>query len=85
VPRLRAIMLGVLGRPPALVIVDLTGVTFLGSCALHLLLEVQDLAGIATEVRFVAHARSTIKPLRITRTIEALDVYPTLSQALQRA
>ncbi|NYI92443.1 anti-anti-sigma factor [Amycolatopsis endophytica] len=83
VPRLRAIMLGVLGRPPALVVVDLSGVTFLGSCALHLLLEVQELAGMATEVRFVAHAPGTVKPLRITGTIAALDLYPTLSQALR--
>ncbi len=84
VPRLRAIMRGVLTGAPAVLVVDLSGVTFLGSAGMHLLLEIQDLAGNA-DVRFVAQGRGTVKPLRLTRLADVLDVYPTLAQALRPA
>ncbi|GHE84191.1 anti-anti-sigma factor [Amycolatopsis deserti] len=82
VPRLRAIVRAVLTAAPGVLVLDLSGVTFLGTAGMHLLLEIQDRAG-DTEVRFVAHARGTVKPLRITRIIDALDLYPTLAQALR--
>ncbi|MFD4194058.1 STAS domain-containing protein [Amycolatopsis thermoflava] len=84
VPRLRAIMRGVLSGAPAVLVVDLSGVTFLGSAGMHLLLEIQNLAG-DTEVRVVADAHSTVKPLRLTRLVDVLDLYPTLAQALRQA
>ncbi|WP_431920954.1 STAS domain-containing protein [Amycolatopsis tucumanensis] len=84
VPRLRAIMRGVLTGAHALLVVDLSGVTFLGSAGMHLLLEIHDLAG-NTAVRVVAQGRSTVKPLRLTKLADVLDLYPTLAQALRPA
>ncbi|AIJ23012.1 anti-anti-sigma factor [Amycolatopsis methanolica 239] len=84
VPRLRAIMRGVLSGAPAVLVVDLSGVTFLGSAGMHVLLEIQDLAG-NTELRVVAEAHGTVKPLCLTRLVDVLDVYPTLAQALRPA
>ncbi|MEU0883758.1 STAS domain-containing protein [Lentzea sp. NPDC005914] len=69
--------------PPAPVVVDLTGLHFLGACGIGLLLEHQDLClrrGCALVV--VASAPAVLRPLEVLELMDVLGVRPTLPDAL---
>lgn len=68
-------------RPPVLVI-DLTGVTFLASVGMSAMVAANDAAGEHTAVRVVSGSRETLRPFRVTGLDSLLSVYPTLPAAL---
>lgn len=71
-------------RPPVLV-VDLTGVTFLASVGMSAIVAAHEEAGEHTKVRVVGGTRDTLRPIRVTGLDSLLSVYPALEAALEDA
>lgn len=72
-------------HPARLVVVDLQAVDFFGSAALNAVLECHDEGKEAgTAVRLVAAHDHVLRPIQVTELDRILDIYPTLSDALQR-
>ena len=84
-PHLTAALKLAATHPARLVIVDLRSVTFFGSAALNAVLECHE-EGMATgtSVRLVADHDNVLRPIELTELDRVLEVYPTLSDALQR-
>lgn len=80
----QAIVAALDDRPPTLVF-DLTGVRFLASVGLSLLIEAQSSAYPATHVVVVADGPVTARPITITGVDEIVPLYATLSEALAAA
>lgn len=68
-------------RPPVLVI-DLTGVTFLASVGMSAIVAAHEAGGEQTKVRVVGGSRDTLRPIRVTGLDNLLSVYPDLPSAL---
>lgn len=72
-----------LARQPALLVIDLTGVSFLASVGMSVLLKAHRATGDATRLRVVAPERSTVgRALELTGLTEALAVAGTRTDAL---
>jgi anti-sigma B factor antagonist len=71
-------------HPARLVVVDLKSVNFFGSAGLNAVLECHE-AGVAagTSVRLVADHGEVLEPIKVTELDRILDIYPTVSDALQ--
>jgi anti-sigma B factor antagonist len=71
-------------HPARLVVVDLKSVNFFGSAGLNAVLECHE-AGVAagTSVRLVADHGEVLQPIKVTELDRILDIYPTVSDALQ--
>jgi anti-anti-sigma factor len=70
------------GRPPVLVI-DLTGVTFLASVAMSAIVAAHEQGGDHTKVRVVGGSRETLRPIVVTGLDNLLSVYSELTAALE--
>jgi anti-anti-sigma factor len=71
-------------RPPAL-IVDLSGVRFLGSAGLSVLIGAYDQAGTQTRIRVVASNPVTLRPLEVTGLLTEISIHPTVESAISSA
>lgn len=71
-------------RPPVLVI-DLTGVTFLASVGMSAIVAAHEAGGEHTKVRVVVGSRDTLRPIRVTGLDNLLSVYSDLPSALEEA
>lgn len=83
-PRLRHALTGLLDERPCHLVIDLSGVDFLGSIGLTILLEVntrQQAAGRCLAF-VVADNRMARRPLEATGLTKVLDVYSTLAAAV---
>ncbi|ROS42382.1 STAS domain-containing protein [Amycolatopsis thermoflava] len=70
-------------QPPGLVVVDLSGVTFLGSIGLSLLVNAQQRCEEnSVELRVVATSRAVLRPLEVTRLDEQLRITSSLEEAV---
>ncbi|TQM85085.1 anti-anti-sigma factor [Saccharothrix saharensis] len=79
----RAIVAEQLDRRPAALVVDLGRVDFFGSAGIQLLIEAATTAqrrGVPLAV--ATDRRAVLRPLEITLVIEAVDVHPTVRDAL---
>jgi anti-anti-sigma factor len=82
-PRLTAACsLALESRPPVLVL-DLTGVTFLASVAMSAIVATHHAAGDQTKVRVVGGSRDILRPITVTGLDSLLSVYPALPAALE--
>lgn len=68
-------------RPPVLVI-DLTGVTFLASVGMSAIVAAHEEGGEHTKVRVVSGTRDTLRPIKVTGLDNLLSIHPTLESAL---
>lgn len=85
IPQLRAALQVAAKHPARLVIVDLQPVTFFGSAALNAVLDCHEGGKeTGTAVRLVADHDVVLRPIQVTELDRILEVYPTLSDALQR-
>jgi anti-anti-sigma factor len=85
IPHLAAALQVAAKHPARLVIVDLQTVTFFGSAALNAVLDCHEGGKEAgTSVRLVADNDLVLRPIQVTELDRILEVYPTLSDALQR-
>jgi anti-anti-sigma factor len=83
-PRLQQLADRVFRGAPEVLVVDLTGLTFLASTGMSTLLRIQREHPPRTSVRIVATGRVVLRPLQLTRLTEELDLYPTLEAAQRR-
>jgi anti-sigma B factor antagonist len=73
----------ILRRRPAALVVDLTGVTFLASAGMSVLMEADRKSGeLDIPFRVVAPGSVTAKPMQLLGIDELLAIYPTVSTAL---
>jgi anti-anti-sigma factor len=66
---------------PDLLVLDLSGVDFLASAGMAVLVKASRDQVAPTKLRVVAAERVVLRPLEITRLTDELAVYPTLSSA----
>ena len=72
-------------HPARLLVVALQAVTFFGSAALNAMLNCHEGGKkTGTSVRLVANHGDVLRPIEVTELDQILEVYPTLSDALQR-
>src|SRR5919206_4913807 len=86
-PQLRSVVLDQFapGAGVELVVLDLDGVTFLGTSGLAVLIEVREAAHTAgVELRLACTARRVLRPLTIAGLIPLFDIHDTLDKALAR-
>jgi anti-anti-sigma factor len=68
-----------------LLIVDLQALTYFGSAGLNALLDCHRQGRDAgTSVRLVADSGLVVRPIEVTNLDSVLELYPTLSEALQQ-
>lgn len=71
-----------LQKRPSAMIIDLTGVDFLASRGMSVLIQAREAAPAQTHVFAVADAPATARPLRLTGIDRLVPVFGTLDQAL---
>lgn len=82
-PHLRSAVLDQFAAGTELVVLDLDGVTFLGTSGLAVLIEVREAAHAAgVELRIACTARRVLRPLSIAGLVPLFDVHDTVEQAL---
>jgi anti-sigma B factor antagonist len=74
-----------LRKRPAVLVIDLTRVTFLASVGMSAIVAAHEEGGDHTKVRVVGGTRDTMRPIRVTGLDNLLSVYPELSAALEDA
>ncbi|EOD64287.1 STAS domain-containing protein [Amycolatopsis vancoresmycina] len=67
-----------------LLVIDLTDVTFLASAGMAELVRAHRGTPASAPLRVVASGRITLRPLELTRLVDELAIYPSLSDALVR-
>lgn len=75
---------GLLAKGPKALIVDLSGVTFLASVGLRLLVSTHEKVGESGQFAVVASGPITSRPIQLTKLDEVFAMYPTLDEALTR-
>lgn len=82
-PRVRATVLEQIEGGAELVVLDLEGVTFLGTSGLAVLIELREAAHAAgVEFRLACTARRVLRPLTIAGLLPLFDIHETLADAL---
>lgn len=82
-PHLRTAVLDQYSAGTELVVLDLDGVTFLGTSGLAVLIEVREAAHAAgVELRLACTARRVLRPLSIAGLVPLFDIHDTTAQAL---
>lgn len=82
-PQVEEAVMPLVRQQPSMLVVDLSGVSFLASAGLKLLVAAQQASGAGTRVRVVANDRHTFRPIEITGLSEQIAVYPSLADALK--
>ncbi|OFJ55316.1 STAS domain-containing protein [Mycolicibacterium grossiae] len=72
----------VLAGEPAAVLIDLTGVEFLASAGLEVLVNAHRLAGSGTRLAVVADGPATSRPIQITGVDDYVPLYATANEAM---
>jgi len=84
-PRLAEAATSALATRPPVLVIDLTGVTFLASVAMSAIVAAHEAGGEHTKVRVVGGTRETLRPITVTGLDNLLSVYPALAAALEDA
>lgn len=84
-PRLNNCLQERLALSPDRLVVDLSGLSFLGSSGLAVLVEsLDDARGRGTDLRLVCSSREVVRPLEATGLTELFQTFPDLGSALAR-
>lgn len=83
-PEVESRIADVLEKSPALLIVDLSGIEFLASHGMNVLLAAQGQCSSATSFAVVADGPVTRRPMQLIGITDVLTVFPTLDDALGR-
>lgn len=81
-PEFEKALLAALRERPAVLVVDLGGVEFLGSAGLTALVAAHQEAGQRTRLRVVAASSATARPLQLTGLDQEIPVFPNRAEAL---
>ncbi|MGC7102872.1 STAS domain-containing protein [Amycolatopsis lurida] len=82
-PRLVALMTQELRKRPSLLVIDLTGVDFLGVPAIAAIMTGRQQRGEHTQLRLVARERAALRLIQLTGLDDFLAVYDSLETAIQ--
>jgi anti-sigma B factor antagonist len=81
-PQVTEVVAAILERRPPVVVVDLSGASFLSSAGLAALVDLHRRAVPDTRFRVVARESVVLRPLELAGLTELLTVRPTLEEAL---
>jgi anti-anti-sigma factor len=81
-PKLRQLAERAARLRPAVLVIDLTDVTFLASAGMAELVRAHRGRTVSAPLRVVAGSRITLRPLELTRLTDELEIYPSLPAAL---
>ncbi|ORB84530.1 anti-anti-sigma factor [Mycobacterium kansasii] len=81
-PALEEAIGGVVADNPSALIIDLSGVEFLGSVGLKILASTYEKLGSAAQFGVVARGPATRRPIHLTGLDKTFALYPTLDEAL---
>jgi len=81
-PELEESIKDALERGPKVLVVDLSGVTFLASAGMSVLIGGNQQAADRTSLRLVATGNATLRPMELTGIAEEFAIHPTRDQAL---
>ena len=81
-PTLEEAIDGLLAEEPKALIVDLSGVTFLASVGLRLLVSTHEKVSQSGQFAVVASGPITSRPIQLTKLDQVFAMYPTLGEAL---
>jgi anti-sigma B factor antagonist len=84
-PQLEESLTRALAQRPKILVVDLTEVSFLASAGMSVLVTAHNQAGEHTDLRVVAAGSATFRPMELTGLVQALQIHPTLREALDDA
>jgi len=82
-PRMEQAMFSALDERPAVLVVDLLGVTFLASAGLAALMKAHEKAAAVTQLRVVALGSATLRPIEVTGLDKPLAVFTSRDDALR--
>ncbi|WP_245672715.1 STAS domain-containing protein [Aldersonia kunmingensis] len=82
-PRLTESIQTALDSEPTAVIIDLTGVEFLASAGMTVLIAAHERIGGSAQLVAVADGPVTARPLRLVGLDKLLTIHPTLDEALE--
>lgn len=82
VTRLEESITSALDEQPAVLVVDLTGVEFMGSCGLAALWDAKKRAGEDIRLCVATSHRATLRPIELTGLTDVLEPHPTVEDAL---
>lgn len=81
-PALEEAIGGVVAENPTALVIDLSGVEFLGSVGLKILAATYEKLGNSAEFGVVARGPATRRPIHLTGLDKTFPLYPTLDDAL---
>jgi anti-sigma B factor antagonist len=82
-PALEGAIDELLSEDPKALIIDLSGVTFLASVGLRLLVSTHEKISQSGQFAVVASGPITSRPIQLTRLDEVFAMYPTLDEAMR--
>lgn len=81
-PAFEAAVATALTEEPAVLVIDLSDVTFMASVGLRILVATQEELRESVQVAVVANNPATSRPIEMTGLHEIISLYPTLDDAL---
>jgi anti-sigma B factor antagonist len=81
-PAFEAAVATALNEQPAVLVIDLSDVTFMASVGLRILVATQEELSESVQVAVVANNPATSRPIEMTGLHEIISLYPTLDDAL---
>ena len=81
-PAFEAAVATALTEDPAVLVIDLSDVTFMASVGLRILVATQEELRESVQVAVVANNPATSRPIEMTGLHEIISLYPTLDDAL---
>jgi anti-sigma B factor antagonist len=84
-PAFEAAVATALNEEPAVLVIDLSDVTFMASVGLRILVATQEELRESVQVAVVANNPATSRPIEMTGLQEIISLYPTLDDALVSA
>jgi anti-sigma B factor antagonist len=81
-PAFEAAVATALNEEPAVLVIDLSDVTFMASVGLRILVATQEGLRKSVQVAVVADNPATSRPIQMTGLDEIISLYPTLDEAL---
>ncbi|MBO0678635.1 STAS domain-containing protein [Mycolicibacterium sp. S2-37] len=83
-PKFHAAVRSALAERPQILVVDLSGVTFLAAAGLHVLDVARTEAGDTVMFAVVADGPATVRPIEITGLDGIVDLYTTIEDVIER-
>ncbi|MBB5159831.1 STAS domain-containing protein [Saccharopolyspora phatthalungensis] len=84
-PQVESELMAALDERPAVLVLDISGVTFLSSAGLAVLVRGRHRAGERTRFRVVANGAATLRPIQLTGLDQEIDVVTSREQAMAMA